>query len=61
MDDIALHVDPDDCEPPTALTKHTRFRINDAHLIGTEKLLKFMAKLKESKRKELLILREYLR
>ena len=57
--EIALPVNPSDCEPHDALTKHTRFRLNEARRIGREKLVKYVAKLNEGKLKELKLLREH--
>jgi len=58
QDEIALPVDPPDCDPATALTKHTRFRLNEARRIGREKLVRHVATLNEARLKELMILRE---
>lgn len=57
--EIALPVDPSDCDPVTALTKHTRFRVNDVIRIPREALQRRIAKLKPPKHKDLLVLREH--
>ena len=57
--EIALPVEPADCEPDAALTKHTRFRLNEARRIPLEKLRKRIAKLKPAKHKDLLMLKEH--
>ena len=51
-------MDPWDCDPETAITKHTRFRMHENRRMGREKLRKYLAKLKEPKLQALLLLRE---
>lgn len=57
-EEVALPVDPWDCDPETAITKHTRFRMHENRRMGREKLRKYLAKLKEPKLQALLLLRE---
>jgi len=59
QDEIALPVDPPDCDPATALTKHVRFRLNEVRRISRVKLMRRIAMLNEAKLKDLMLLREH--
>ncbi len=57
-EEVALPVNPGDCDPETALNKHTRFRVHENRRISPEKLWKYIATLKAPKLKDLQLLRE---
>jgi hypothetical protein len=62
-DELALVVDPGDCEPPSrrGIAKHTRFRMTDQRRMAPEKLRRRMGRLNEKKHRELLFLRQQIR
>jgi hypothetical protein len=57
--EIALPVDPGDCDPENMLSKHTRFRINEARRLPVEKLRRRACRLKKPKLDELMMLRQH--
>lgn len=57
-DEIAVVVDPPDCEPEGAITKHTRFRMTDTRRLAPEKLRRRIGRLTKKKRDEMLIVRQ---
>jgi hypothetical protein len=57
--EIALVVDPEDCEPAGALHAHTRFRVNEAFRIAPEALSRRICELSPEKLKELDTLRQH--
>lgn len=57
VDEIALVVEPTDCDPEEALCEHTRFRINEAERIDRTKLRGCLCRLKPPKLRELDLLK----
>lgn len=58
-DEVALVVDPEDCEPTDALYAHTRFRMTAAFRIAPEALKRYAGRLNRPKMDELTTLRQY--
>lgn len=57
-DELALVVDPEDCDPVGGITKHTRFRLTDNRRIAPEKLRRRIGRLTKKKHDEMLFLRQ---
>ena len=58
-DEIAIVVDPAQCNPPTALYEHTRFRLTAAFRIERSALRGKLCQLDTGKMEELRVLRRH--